>query len=99
MAIPCGLIINELVSNCLKHAFPGGERGEIYIDLSSDHDQIILTVGDNGGAFPKGLDFRNTESLGLQLVLSLIEQLEGAIELHSDGKTEFRIAFPARHNK
>ena len=99
MAIPCGLIINELVSNCLKHAFPGGERGEIYIDLSSDPDQIILTVGDNGGAFPKGLDFRNTESLGLQLVLSLIEQLEGAIELHSDGKTEFRIAFPARHNK
>ena len=99
MAIPCGLIINELVSNCLKHAFPGGERGEIYIDLSSDHDQIILTVGDNGGAFPKGLDFRNTESLGLQLVLSLIEQLEGAIELHSDGKTEFRIAFPARHNR
>jgi two-component sensor histidine kinase len=54
MAIPCGLIINELVSNCLKHAFPGGERGEIYIDLSSDPDQINLTVGDNGVLFQKG---------------------------------------------
>jgi PAS domain S-box-containing protein len=96
MANPCGLIINELVSNSLKYAFPGGERGEIFIDLRSDHDQIILTVGDNGGAFPKELDFRRTQSLGLQLVISLVEQLEGTIELHSDGKTEFRIAFPAR---
>jgi two-component sensor histidine kinase len=96
MANPCGLIINELVSNSLKYAFPGGKRGEIFIDLRSDHDQIILTVGDNGRAFPKGLDFRKTQSLGLQLVISLVEQLEGTIELHSDGQTEFRIAFPAK---
>jgi PAS domain S-box-containing protein len=95
-ANPCGLIINELVSNSLKYAFPGGERGEIFIDLRSDHDQIILTVGDNGGAFPKELDFRKTQSLGLQLVISLVEQLEGTIDFHSDGKTEFRISFPAR---
>ena len=97
MAIPCGLIINELVSNSLKHAFPEGKRGEIFIDLSTDHDQITLIVGDNGGAFQKGVDFRKTGSLGLQLVISLVEQLEGTIELHSDGQTEFRIAFPARH--
>lgn len=71
-AIPCGLIINELVSNSLKHAFPGCRKGEIsitlhYSDESSAEDppSLILTISDNGIGFPENLDFRNTESLGL----------------------------------
>src|SRR5262245_64140983 len=67
-AIPCGLIINELVSNSLKYAFPQNRRGEIYIILHSEDSMFTLTVSDSGIGFPSDLDFRTTESLGLQLV-------------------------------
>jgi len=94
-AIPCGLIINELVSNSLKHAFPAGREGEICIDLHSDNDdKFVLIVRDNGVGFPKDLDFRNTESFGLRLVRTLTDQLEGNIELDSNGGTTFKITFP-----
>ena len=93
-AVPCGLIINELVSNALKHAFADGREGEIHIELRSDRDhQVTLIVGDNGVGFPKGLDFRYTESLGMQLVNTLTNQLNGTVELHSNGGTEFKIMF------
>lgn len=92
-AIPCGLIINELVSNSLKHAFPDGKEGEIHICLFLDNDKFTLIVRDNGVGFPKDLDFRNTESLGLQLVITLVEQLEGTIDLKRSGGTEFKIIF------
>lgn len=92
-AIPCGLVINELVSNALKHAFPGGKEGEIKITARlSDDDEIEMTVSDNGVGIPEGLDFRNTDSLGLQLITNLTEhQLQGRIELFRDNGTEFRI--------
>jgi len=91
-AIPCGLIINELVSNSLKHAFPAGEKGEVCVDFSSDNDNNFkLVVSDNGVGLPEDLDFRNTESLGLQLVNALINQLDGAIELDKSGGTAFKI--------
>jgi len=94
-AVPCGLIINELVSNALKHAFPTGHKGEIYIGLSSNTEQkLMLIVSDNGAGFPKNLDFQNTESLGLQLVNTLAAQLRGRVELNSNGGTEFKITFP-----
>jgi PAS domain S-box-containing protein len=94
MAIPCGLIINELVSNCLKHAFPGSQRGEIHIELRSGGDhQFTLTVSDNGVGFPKEVDFRKTESLGLQLVNTLTEQLGGSVKLEQQGGTAFTITF------
>jgi two-component sensor histidine kinase len=94
MAIPCGLIINELVSNCLKHAFPGGRGGEIQIELPADDDgQCTLVVSDNGVGCPEDLDFRDTGSLGLQLVNMLVEQLEGTIELDRGGGTAFEIRF------
>jgi len=82
-AIPCGLIINELVLNSLKHAFPSGKPGEIYISgMTSDSDnKFILIVGDNGIGLPPDFDFRNTESLGLQLVNILANQLEGTIAI------------------
>jgi len=99
-AVPFGLIINELVSNSLKHAFPAnienprtGRKDEIKIDLQSVEDQIILTVSDNGVGFPENLDFRNTESLGLQLVNILTEQLGGTITLGRRGGTTFKIRF------
>jgi len=91
-AIPCGLIINELVSNSLKHAFPAGEKGEVCVNLSSNTDnKFKLIVSDNGVGFPEDLNFRNTESLGLQLVNTLINQLGGAIELDKSGGTAFKI--------
>jgi two-component sensor histidine kinase/putative methionine-R-sulfoxide reductase with GAF domain len=92
-AIPCGLIINELVSNALKHAFPDNRTGEIRIGLHSENDQTILTVSDNGVGFPADLDFRDTDSLGLQLVTTLVEQLEGSIELDNREGTAFKITF------
>jgi len=93
-AIPCGLMINELVSNSLKHAFPDGKEGEIGIELCADDEgQFTLMVRDNGVGFPQDLDFQNTKSLGLQLVNTLAAQLEGTIELDRSGGTAFEMTF------
>jgi PAS domain S-box-containing protein len=91
-AIPCGLIINELVSNSLKHAFPD-KQGEIVVNLHRDDGKLTLIVRDNGVGFPEHVDFRNTDSLGLQLVCTLTDQLDGEVELSRAGGTEFRITF------
>lgn len=94
-AIPCGLIINELVSNSLKYAFPDGMYGEINISLCSTGGGMIeLLAGDNGAGIPEDLDFRKTESLGLHIVNILVEnQLHGKITLNKDKGTEFKIRF------
>jgi len=93
-AIPCGLLLHELLSNCLKHAFPGGRPGAIRIDLwSNPEGHLCLLVRDNGVGLPEELDFLNTDSLGLQLVKMLAEQLDGTIELVRDTGTVFRITF------
>ena len=99
-AIPCGLIINELVTNSLRHAFPSGKRGRVSIDLLFHHDkELRLAVRDDGVGLPKNLDFRNTESLGLQLVNTLVEQLEGDIKLDRRSGTSFKITFiPSKEN-
>ena len=93
-ALPCGMILNELITNSIKHAFPGGRGGDIFIELHSDNDNLILTVGDNGTGIPEDLDVRNAESLGLQLIDSFVEQLEGSVELNRKDGTGFRITFP-----
>jgi two-component sensor histidine kinase len=91
-AIPCGLIINELVSNALKYAFPTGKRGEIVIDLLHGGDgKVVLTVKDDGVGLPDGMDITDTPSLGLQLVNTLVKQLDGTIEVESAGGTAFRM--------
>jgi len=92
-AIPLGLIINELVSNSLKHAFPEGKEGEIEIALHPrGKGKLELVVSDNGVGIPKDLDFRDTESLGLRLVTILVEdQLHGNIELDRTEGTKFII--------
>jgi len=95
-AIPCGLIVNELVSNSLKHAFPGGQEGEITIRIRSDEQgMVFLTIADNGVGISTELDFANTETLGLQLVNLLTKQLRGRIEFSRDNGTLWEIAFRA----
>lgn len=128
-AVPLGIIVNELVSNSLKHAFAGEKEGEIYIELCRDkehstwqkknpensenrtvrhpnnertdlndtvqnkEEKLTLIVRDNGRGFPESLDFRNTTSLGLQLVTTLVDQIDGNIELDRSRGTGFEISF------
>lgn len=93
-AIPCGLIINELVSNSLKHAFPGGGDGSINIRLRpAGRERLTLTVADDGVGLPPDFDVRNTPSLGLQLVNTLARQLGGAVEVNNGAGVEFKITF------
>ena len=93
-AIPFGLIINELVTNALKYAFPNDKSGEIRISFHSDKDKIhTLIVGDNGEGLPENLDIHNTKTLGLRLVSSLVEQLEGSIDVDRNGGTTYKVVF------
>jgi PAS domain S-box-containing protein len=96
-ALLCGLIINELVSNSLKHAFPDGQKGLIKVGLGiepkDDLHQFTLTVSDNGVGITEDAASGRTQSLGLQLVKRITKQLGGAIELNGKGGTEFRIRF------
>ncbi len=118
-AIPLGIIVNELVSNALKHAFPSGKGGEIDINFcrtetfaakysvsgqdkdcpdgeectNKDNFRYILTVADNGRGIPGEIDFQNTDSLGLQLVNILVEQIDGCIKLKRSYGTEYVICF------
>jgi PAS domain S-box-containing protein len=97
--IPCGLIIGELVTNSLKYAFRKQKTGEVRIAFTrSGGEHYRLIVKDNGAGFPSGVDFRNTESLGMQLVCSLTEQLGGTIALDAAEGTEFVIVFPVERN-
>lgn len=93
-AIPCGLIVNELVSNALKHAFPGNRRGQITIDLSylPDH-RVELAVGDDGMGIPDQLDIVTSSTLGLQLVTLLSEQLGAELLVSRALPTLFQLRF------
>jgi two-component sensor histidine kinase len=94
-AIPCGLMVNELVSNSLKYAFPAG-TGELRVRMASEHGFYVLEVSDNGVGFPEEVDYLNTDSLGLQLITSLTRQLQGRVEMVNHDGTSFRIEFPQR---
>ena len=91
-ALPMGLIVNELVSNSIKHAFPEG-KGQIYVKLESKEDMYILTVKDNGVGIPDDIDPFDSSSLGLKLVTSLSIQLEGDLEVIKDNETSFILTF------
>ncbi|MBD2102061.1 histidine kinase dimerization/phosphoacceptor domain -containing protein [Leptolyngbya sp. FACHB-261] len=92
-AIPCGLIINELISNSLKHAFPNNRQGQIQIQLYATHSgQYVLIARDNGIGLPENFDLAQTKTLGLKLVKTLVSQLEGTLAISSD-TTEFKITF------
>ncbi|TSA56476.1 MAG: PAS domain S-box protein [Planctomycetaceae bacterium] len=93
-AVPCGLIINELISNAFKHAFPEGGEGEITVDFHPDGDnRLELAVSDNGVGFPEDIDISDTETLGLRLISILVAQLKGTLEIERDGGTSFKITF------
>jgi PAS domain S-box-containing protein len=92
-SIPCGLIINELVSNALKYAFPVKKNGIITLKVKEKGGKITIIVADNGVGMPPDMDFRNTESLGLQLVVTLVEQLGGEITLEKKRGTNFKFSF------
>lgn len=91
--IPCGLIITEIITNSIKHAFPDEMEGIIHVNLVYTDEKITLKIRDNGIGFPKDIDFENSDSFGLQLVNLLINQLRGTIELHNEKETEFVINF------
>ncbi len=95
-AIPCGLVINELVSNCLKHAFPGDRRGTVTISLSKDAEGFVrLTVSDDGVGIGGDIDWRNPSTLGLRIIILLTEgQLGGRVELERTGGTTTTVTFP-----
>jgi PAS domain S-box-containing protein len=97
-SVPCGLILNELVTNALKHAFPQGREGKVNISMKAEGDQFTLTVSDNGIGFPEAVDFQNTKSLGLELVNLLVGQMNGAIDLTVEGGTTFTITFSTVSN-
>ncbi|MDO9627394.1 MAG: PAS domain S-box protein [Methanobacteriaceae archaeon] len=91
-AIPLGLIINELVINSLKYAFPDSE-GEIFISLHSKGEEIELIIKDNGVGLPEGMGIKKPTKLGFELVNSLIKQLEAKIEFNRNHGSEFKIKF------
>jgi two-component sensor histidine kinase len=92
-AIPCGLILNELISNAQKHGFPDDRKGTIRLTLGQVGDQIRLAVWHDGAGIPEGMDVRTSPSLGMQLVFKLADQLNGSVEVVTTGGTLFALTF------
>ncbi len=92
-AVPCGLIISELISNSLKYAFPNKMDGEIVISLKSGKEYYQLCISDNGIGLPEDINFTNIKTLGLLLVNSLAEQIDGKVTIHRENGTQYNIIF------
>jgi two-component system, chemotaxis family, CheB/CheR fusion protein len=98
-AVLCGLIINELVANALKHGFSKGQQGEVSIRLEINSDHLIaLTVGNNGQPLPDNFDLKNFHTMGLNLVVSLVDQLKGTLSIENEGITSFKVTFLPEHS-
>ncbi|PWC31069.1 AAA family ATPase [Azospirillum sp. TSO35-2] len=95
-AVPCGLIVNELVSNALKHAFPHGRTGTVRVTLSAVDRQCVLSVLDDGAGLPDGYDADTVDTVGLQLVSDLTHQLHGTLRYVSTRGSEFTVTFPLK---
>jgi two-component system CheB/CheR fusion protein len=94
-AVLCGLIINELVTNALKHGFEGDRHGELRIDLVSSGEQLLtLSVANNGQELGADFDVRQVRSMGLNLVMSLVKQIKGDLVVKTGAMTSFEITFP-----
>jgi two-component sensor histidine kinase len=98
-AIPCGLIINEILTNSIKYAFPRKSKGEIQIKLRIKEGIIILKISDNGIGLPKDYDPKKMESLGMKLILILTEQIDGVIEITSEKGTSYSLTFSEREER
>jgi two-component sensor histidine kinase len=95
-AIPLGLIITELISNCFKHAFPDGKSGEVLIEFNpAETGRHELIVSDDGVGLPDSIDIKDTSSLGLSIVRIFVTQLDGDIQVKRDNGTTFRISLPS----
>ncbi len=94
-SIPAGLIINELISNAVKHAFPKNKGGTITVHLEKNKDQVMIQVSDDGIGLPDNFDIHSVESMGLEIVNLLTDQLKGSVKVASSNKgTQFSITFP-----
>jgi len=93
-AVPCGLILNELLANALSHAFAPGQGGQVRVGLTSDSEGLVLTVADDGIGLPVDVEAASAGSLGLKLVHSLARQLAGEVQIDRDGGTAFHVRFP-----
>jgi two-component sensor histidine kinase len=92
-AVPCGLILNELMSNCLKHAFPLGHSGTVHVGFHAAGDQLCLVVRDDGVGMPAEVDLERTSSLGWRLIRALVQQLGGFVQCHTAGGTVVELRF------
>jgi PAS domain S-box-containing protein len=100
VAVPCGLAVNELVSNCLKYAFPQQSNAAVvHIRLAQVQDEVMVVVSDNGVGLPEQATFANPKTFGLRLVNALVEQLHGKAHINRSGGTTVQITFPATRTR
>jgi PAS domain S-box-containing protein len=92
-AMPCGLLINEIVSNAYKYAFPGLMQGEILINMHRLNGKVSIVISDNGVGLPTAVDFEKSESLGMQLIGALTNQLDGELKVSRENGTTFQVTF------
>jgi PAS domain S-box-containing protein len=99
-AMPSGLLVNEIVSNAYKYAFPGDKHGEIKISLSKQNGKVVFKISDNGVGLPPEINLDAAESLGMQLIQALTAQLDGELEVSRENGTEFKVSFtyPKTHS-
>lgn len=93
-AIPCGLLLNECISNAFKHAFTPGQPGALHVQLREENGEVVLSVSDNGKGIPAGVENEPSPSLGFEIIRTLIEQLEGNMVLRKESGTEIIFRFP-----
>jgi two-component sensor histidine kinase len=94
-AVPCGLLVNEIITNSFKHAFPGERKGEIKIDMKMSGEEYILKINDNGVGTPDIIDINEKKGLGNELIKMLSEQLDANMEIKRDNGTEYIFTFKA----
>ena len=92
-AIPCGLLVNEVVTNAFKHAFPHGRKGSVEVRLSAENGQVLLSIADNGAGIPAEITEANTDTLGIKLIYLLASQVGGTLELDRTAGTCFTLRF------
>jgi two-component sensor histidine kinase len=98
-AVPVGLLVNEMVSNSLKHAFPDGRSGRIHVTLRRlGPERLLLSVRDDGTGLPEGFAWERADSLGLSTIQALARQIRAKVEVRHQGGAEFALTFPAPHN-
>ena len=98
-AIPCGLLINEIVTNSIKHGFNNNKKGEIIIDMKKDKNEYLhLVISNNGEALPEGIDYKKPESIGMELIRIMIIQLSAEAELEKEKGVLYKFKFKELKN-